>query len=100
MRAGKLVIGTDLVLRAVATNGRGRVELVLVSSDASDATRKRVYNKCEFYKTEVLDLALDSSELGRLLGKAFAPVTVGVADKTFASEIKKAIAAACDGDKS
>ena len=100
MRAGKVVIGTDLTLRAIASRGRGRVELVLVTSDASEATRKRVFNKCEFYKREVRELWLNSSELGDLLGKAFAPVTVGVADEAFATEIKKAIAAIGDGDKS
>ena len=98
MRAGRLVIGTELVLRAVASNGRGRVELVLVTSDASDATKKRVFSKCEFYNTEACLLPVDSLELGKLLGKVFSPVTVGVADEAFATEIKKAIAV--DGDKS
>ena len=98
MRAGKLVIGCDLVLRAIASKGRGRVELVLVSSDASNGTRKRVYNKCEFYKTEVYTLPHDSSALGKLLGKTFSPVTIGVADEGFAHEIKKAITALECGD--
>ncbi len=99
-RAGKLVIGTDLVCRALAKNGRGRVELVLVASDASDGTQKKVYSKCEFYKTEVYKVELDSSELGKLLGKTFAPVTVGVKDEGFAFEIKKAITAKECGDNS
>ena len=100
MRAGKLVVGTDLTLRAIASGGKGRVELVLITSDLSEATRKRVINKCEFYKAELRELTLSSAELGDLLGKTFAPVTVGVMDEGFATEIKKAIAALGDGDKS
>ena len=34
---------------------------------------------------------IDSSELGRLLGKLYAPATVAIIDDRFAEEISKAI---------
>ena len=92
-RAGKLTIGTDLVCRALS---KGGVLLVLLASDASDGTRKKVLSKCEFYNTEVYTLTHDSSLLGKLLGKTYAPVTIGVADRGFATEIKKAVLALGD----
>ena len=97
-RAAKVIIGTDLVCRALSKKGAGRVEIVLVASDASDGTRKKVYNKCEFYDTDVYTADIDSSTLGKLLGKTHPVATVAVVDEGFAREIKKAITVEC-GDK-
>jgi len=91
MRAGKVIIGCDLVCRALAKTGGGRVELVLVSNEASDPTKKKITNKCSFYKTDLCEISLGTEELGRLLGKTYAPAVVGICDRGFSEEIKKAL---------
>ena len=90
MRAGKIMIGCDLVCSEIRRRG-GKVRLALVSSSASDATKKKINSKCEFYGTEIREIAIDSDELGRMLGKTFSPAVVAVCDDGFAREIKRAI---------
>ena len=87
MRAGRLVIGTDLVCRSMA---RGEARLVLIAADVSSATRKRLSRKAEYYGVSIAEPQFTSEELGKLLGKTYAPATVAVTDEGFAPEIKKA----------
>ena len=91
MRAGRVIIGTDLVCAAMAKKGAKKPSLVLFSSEASDATKKKITAKCEFYAIESLEIDAMPEELGRRLGKSFAPVVLGVADDAFAEEIRRAI---------
>lgn len=95
MRAGKTVIGTDLITKALA---RGSVRLVVISSGASDATKERMTLKCKFYGVLALEVKIDTDELGRLLGKTYAPAAVALTDDGFATEIKKAYAQVKDQD--
>ena len=81
MRAGKVVIGTEQVFSAL---GRGRLHLVLVSEGASDASRKRITVKCEFYGVKVIEVQLPIEELGRVLGKTYGPACVGISDEGLA----------------
>ncbi len=90
MRAGKVVIGTDLVCHALAKSGSGSAKLVLVASTASDGTKKKLLKKSEYYKVRAIVTDIDSSELGRLLGKLYAPSAVAITDKHFAEEIARA----------
>ncbi len=87
MRAGKVIIGTELVCRAMR---QGRIRLVVVSGTASAATKKTLSNKCEFYKVNTVVVDTDTAELGRLLGKTYAPAAVGITDDGFAREIRLA----------
>ena len=87
MRAGKVVIGSELIEKALS---RGNIKLVVIASDASDATKKRLTSKSEFYGITVIMPEIAAEELGRLLGKTYAPVAVALTDEGFASEIKKA----------
>ena len=89
MRAGNLVIGTDLISRAMA---RGEVKLVVISSGASDSTKKKLTVKSEFYKVTAILLEIDQDELGKLIGKTYSPAAVAVTADGFATEIKKAFA--------
>ena len=90
MRAGKVIIGTELVCTAMASRGKDRARLLLIASDASDGTKKKLLHKAEFYGVEVFIINIDSSELGRLLGKLYAPASVAIIDDRFAEEIKRA----------
>ena len=86
MRAGKLVIGTDMVCKTIA-KANGGIKLVVIAGKASDATRKKLSCKCDFYKLPSIEIDMTPEELGALLGKTYAPAAVGVADEGFAKEI-------------
>ena len=88
MRAGKLVIGTDQICKSMA---RGAVKLVVISSDASDNTKKKLTVKSDYYGVSVVEAQIDAARLGSLLGKTYAPAAVAVTDDGFAAEIKKAV---------
>ena len=84
MRAGRLIIGTEQVCLALA---KGRVRLCIVSASASDGTKKKLRTKCEFYGVEMITPDIEIGELGRVLGKTYAPACVGVADENFAAAL-------------
>ena len=87
MRAGKLIIGTEIVCSAMS--GKNKPKLVIVSSGASDGTKKKISYKCEFYKIKLVQIDISTDELGRLLGKTYTPAVIGVTDEGFANEIEK-----------
>lgn len=87
MRAGKLVLGTDAVCSALGR--RGLVKLAVICPDASEGSKKKVNTKCAFYGVAAMELPFGMSELGRLLGKTFAPAAVAITDEGFAREIEK-----------
>ena len=89
MRAGKLVIGTDIVCRAIAKSN-AQIKLVVIAGRASDSTRKKLSSKCDFYKIPSIEIDMTPGELGALLGKTYAPAAIGVADEGFAKEITAA----------
>ena len=95
MRAGKTVIGTELIERSLA---HGSVRLVVISSGASDSTKKRLTRKSKFYRVSAIEVQISTDELGRLLGKSYAPAAVALTDEGLANEIKKAYAAIKDED--
>ena len=90
-RAGKTVIGTELICSAMPRRGENRIRLVIISDKGSDATRKKLAVKCEFYGIDHIEVSMDTYELGHLLGKQFAPAAVAVTDDGFAREIKRAL---------
>lgn len=93
MRAGKVIIGTEQVFAALPR--KGRVKLVLICTDASDETKKRVRVKCEFYSTTAIEIGMDMQRLGELVGKTYAPACVALTDDGFATEIKKLYMSEC-----
>ena len=86
MRAGKIIVGTDLVCRAMPS---GRVKLTVISRGASDSTKKKLTTKCEFYGIRSLVADTDTEELAKIIGKSFAVAAVAVTDEAFAKEIIK-----------
>ena len=88
MRAGKVIVGTEQICTALS---KGRVNLVLVSHEASDGTKKKLRFKCEYYKTRMTEINIDTEELGRLLGKTYTPAAAAIADENFAVAIAKII---------
>ena len=88
MRAGKLLIGTEIVCKAMA-NPKSGLKLAIVSSEASDGTKKKISTKCEFYGLKMVQIKMSTDDLGSLLGKTYSPACVGVTDAGFAAEIEK-----------
>ena len=88
MRAGKLVVGAEQVSLAIA---KGRVLLAIASTEASEGTRKKLRTKCEFYGVKLINLDIEIGELGRILGKTYAPACVGVTDENFVKALEKLI---------
>lgn len=91
MRAGKVIIGTELVCASLSKGGAKAPRLVIVSATASDGTKKKIFTKCEFYSVDVIVTNEDGDSLGRLLGKLYAPAVIAITDDRFAEEIKRAV---------
>ena len=64
MRAGKVIIGTELICKALSRRGTASVRLVMISVTASDATKKKLLTKCEFYDKRAIIVDIESGELG------------------------------------
>lgn len=86
MRAGKVVSGEDQVLHTVRT---GKAELVLLSLDAGENTKKKMMDKCGTYQVPILQYGT-REELGKAIGKPVR-VIVAVTDAGFARSIQKLI---------
>lgn len=83
-RAGKLVSGEFCTEREVKS---GKAALVLVADDASDNTKKRFKNMCDFYKVPIY-FYKDKDTLGHAIGKEFR-ASLAVLDQGFAGGIGK-----------
>lgn len=81
-RAGKIVRG-DSLLPAISQN---KAKLVVCSSDMGDNRKKKVRDKCTFYKVPLLEL--DPEEFSRISGRA--GKALGITDPGFAQAILKA----------
>lgn len=85
-KAGKLALGEALTEQAVK---RGKAELVIITRDASDNTKKKI--ETALFGKNIPVLQFGSKErLGHMLGKALFSV-IAVTDKGFSGEIEKMI---------
>lgn len=83
-KAGKTVSGEFSTEKSVKT---GKGFLVLVAEDASENTKKKFRNMCEFYEVPVYFLS-DKEQLGKAMGKELR-VSLSVQDENFAKAIRK-----------
>lgn len=81
MRARKLVMG-DKLIPGIQNQS---VKLVLIASDASENTKKKLTDKCTYYGIEWM-LIDDSVSLSRAIGKVNR-MAVGVIDEGFSKKI-------------
>lgn len=86
-KAGKVVLGSDNVYEKMHS---GSICLVLVSSEASDNTKKKLKNRAEYTKTEIYVLGVSQEELGKSVGTELASC-VGITDNNFKNLLKKSI---------
>ena len=83
-KAGKVASGEFSTEKSVKT---GKGFLVLVADDASQNTRKKFQNMCDFYEVPIYFIA-KKEELGRFCGKEFR-ASLAVQDENFAKAMLK-----------
>ena len=81
-RARKIISGEELVVNEVR---HGKAKLVLLASDASANTSKKLTDKCTYYNVE-LHVFGDRYDLGHATGKE-ARVALAITDSGFAKKI-------------
>jgi len=82
VRARMLISGEELVVKDIRSN---KAKLVIISSDASDNTMKKIQDKCKTYNVE-LHVFGDRSDLGHATGKE-ARVVLALTDDGFAKKL-------------
>ena len=85
-KAGKVVSGEFCTEKEVKS---GMAWLVIVADDASDNTKKKFRNMCEFYQVPIY-FYKDKDTLGHAIGKQFR-ASLAVTDEGLANGIKKHI---------
>lgn len=83
-KAGKTKSGEFQTENAVKD---GTAQLVIVAGDASDNTKKKFQNMCDFYKVPIYFYG-DKDTLGHAMGKEFR-ASLAILDEGFAKEIMK-----------
>ena len=83
-KAGKTASGEFCNEKEIKT---GYAELVIVAEDASDNTKKKFKNMCEFYEVPIYFYG-DKDTLGHAMGKEFR-ATLAITDPGFAKGIMK-----------
>ncbi len=85
-RARMTITGEEMTVNEVR---KGKVELVILSEDASKNTNKKLHDKCNSYNVD-LQVFGTRFELGHAIGKT-ERVTVAITDPGFAKKIKSLI---------
>jgi len=83
-KAGKMVSGEFATEKAVKS---GTAYLVIVAADASDNTRKKFKNTCDFYSVPIYFYE-DKDTLGHAMGKEFR-ASLAITDAGFAEGIMR-----------
>lgn len=86
-RAGKISVGLDIVCNDIRS---GKTKLVIMTSDSSLNTRKKISDCTGYYNIEAYDLEIEMSELGGALGKSDISC-VSINDTSFVKLINKYI---------
>lgn len=84
MKAGKLSSGEYQVENAVKS---GKAAYVIIAVDASENTKKKFQNMCEYYQVPIR-LFGEMEELGAAIGKPFR-ASLAVTDENLAKAITK-----------
>lgn len=81
-RARKVISGEELVIKEIRS---GKAKLVLLASDASANTSKKIKDKCTYYNVE-LHVFGDRYDLGHATGKE-SRVSLAITDTGFANKM-------------
>ena len=96
MKAGKVVSGEFATDKSIK---EGSAFLVIIASDASDNTKKKFSNSCEFYEVPRFIYGT-KEELGRAIGRDMRS-SLAIRDEGFAKSLTKHLEIACNenGDR-
>lgn len=86
-KAGKVFSGEFMTEKMVKS---GNAYLVMIAEDASDNTKKKFRNMCEFYEVPICFFS-EKISLGHAMGKELR-ASLAVVDEGFAKAIKKQLA--------
>ncbi|MEF9941831.1 MAG: ribosomal L7Ae/L30e/S12e/Gadd45 family protein [Lachnospiraceae bacterium] len=84
-KAGKTVSGEFSTEKGIKS---GTASLVIVATDASDNTKKKFTNMCDFYQKVPIYFYGDKDTLGHAMGKEFRAI-LAVTDEGFAKSMMK-----------
>ncbi len=100
MKAGRLETGTDKICDEIrrhgipgeddSIKGYSTVGIVVIASNASENTKKRLINACKYYRVEFYISDLSQTDIANRIGKASA-AACATFDRGFADGIRKAI---------
>ena len=88
-KAGKVVSGTDMVVESIRSQKKNSVKLLILSSDASANTTKRINNTSAYYNIPLMVTEADKNELAHITGHSSALSVVGIIDSGFAEAMLK-----------
>ncbi|MBR6681631.1 MAG: ribosomal L7Ae/L30e/S12e/Gadd45 family protein [Clostridia bacterium] len=88
-RARKIITGTELVCDSVRS--KKKVYSVIIASDVSENTLKKLINCCEYYQTEYYRSSLTREEIAHAVGKLSGVSSVAIVDQNFSDAIKKLV---------
>lgn len=77
-RAKKVIVGSDLTISSLRM---GKLQLILLATDASHTTKKKIYDKAKHYQVEVIE-ELSSFQISNAIGKDDIKV-IGISDRGF-----------------
>lgn len=82
-KAGKVISGEESVINGLQ---KGKLKMVFVASDASEATTDSISRKCFYYHVEYVN-AFASDELSKAIGKE--RKIIGITDEGICNAIRK-----------
>ena len=89
-RAGALMCGTPMICDSLRDAKRKPI-IVVMASDVSAATRKKLTDKCTFYETRLVAIESDGEALAAAVGKTGFLASVAVTDQNLAELVKKSL---------
>ena len=86
-RAGALVCGTPMIITALRSAKKPM--LVVAANDISEGTRKKLSDKCAYYKTPLVTLEVGGEALAEAVGKSGFLAAAAVTDENLAKLVNK-----------
>lgn len=90
-KAGKVVYGVPMICEAMQRGGKYAPRLVLEVSDTSEATHKKITDKCKFYGVRHVRVTCGGAVLADALGKSAFLGAVALTDAGMCRMIEKYI---------
>ena len=86
-KAGKVICGSPLICEQMGR--KAKPELVVIASDASEQSVKKLTVKSQFYNIKYIVYSATKEELAHAVGKQSELAALAITDKGFAAELLK-----------